>query len=120
MYGLLAESKAYNEFSSKEDLTRSKRASSHLSSNQMMQFYQKLVAYPDMTEKFNKTNISWGVVDRSLHQPEHEIDAIIKAAFKIWAEVTPLTFHRDTKNPDIIIRFGTGKCAKKKGRKLVR
>ena len=109
LYGQISTTLKKDKTSDQSGGSRSRRASSHLSSsNQMLPFYQKLVAYPHLTEKFNKTNISWGVLDKSLHRSEKEIDLIITAAFQIWSEVTPLTFHKDHKHPDIIIRFGTG------------
>ena len=77
---------------------------------QYTQFSLNLVSAPRLTEKFNKSNISWGVLDKSDTLNDSVIDGIVADAFSIWAAVTPLTFYKEAgPNPDIIIRFGKGK-----------
>ena len=55
--------------------------------------------------------ITWNVVDWSIKLPNVDVKRILKKAFRIWAEVSPLVFHwvDPPTVADIAVKFVTGK-----------
>lgn len=60
--------------------------------------------------KWSKTDLTYGFQEFTADLSPAQIRGAIASAFRLWSQVTPLTFREVslTNNPDIIIRFTTG------------
>lgn len=60
--------------------------------------------------KWSKTDLTYGLQEFTSELTPSQIRTAIASAFRLWSQVTPLTFREVTlaSNPDIVIRFMTG------------
>ncbi|XP_005077376.1 collagenase 3 [Mesocricetus auratus] len=60
------------------------------------------------TLKWSHTNLTYRIVNYTPDMPHSEVEKAFKKAFKVWSDVTPLTFTRiQDGTADIMISFGT-------------
>ncbi|XP_043548685.1 stromelysin-2-like isoform X2 [Chiloscyllium plagiosum] len=57
---------------------------------------------------FEKHNITYSVKEYTTDLPRRVVDEVLKRAFKLWSDVTTLSFTKTTAAADIEISFGAG------------